>query len=214
MVFSKYIENPKYRIYVIISAGILALIVLVIGAWFVYNRYLSKQEQAATSEFAQIIEDYNMASTDQEINDLKEVITSVANKHKNSKLYPFLIAYKSDLELKQNNDKAAIDLLDIMFEKMDQNNPLYYTYAIKKALLKLDSKIDDLCNKGYNELKDLSNDIKNPLQDMATYYLASYELSKSNKDKAKELFDIIVLKNRQESSWYFMAKDKLESLLT
>ena len=47
---------------------------------------------------------------------------------------------------------------------------------------------------------------------MAIYNLGLNEFFKSNKDKAKELWQTIINKDKQDSSWYNLAKSRLESL--
>ncbi len=210
MVFAKYMENPKYRIY-IIAAGLTILFMLLgAGFWFVHKYFKTKKTQQATGELEQIINVQHSGSID--FKDMSDLITDIADKYKNTKLYPFFIAYKSEFELQQNNEKEAIELLDKMSDLMNSKEPLYYIYSIKKALIKLDSSIDDFHKQGYNELTVLSNDMNNPLQDMATYNLGVYELSKSNKDEAKKLFEVIILRDRKSSHWYSVAQDKLKFL--
>lgn len=212
MIFAQYIDNPKYRTYII--AIIIAAIVSALGAgsFFIYKYYLDKKSENATFKLAQIIDEYRKSSSLNEVKDLIQIIESTSKNYKNNKLYPFFISYESDLELKEANEKEAIKLSDEFLKLIDEKNPLYYSYAIKNAFLKLDSKDSHLNSIGYKELNNLANNVKNPLQDMVIYNLALYELFKSNKEQAKLLFEKIVLKNKESSFWYIMAKSRLESL--
>lgn len=212
MILAKYIEDPRYRIYLIVFVVLITLAASGAGLWFFYKYYENKRSQDITIKLAQFIEDYDKSSNLEDIKELQDVLTVISDKYKNSKLYPFLIAYKSDIELKQNNEKRAIELLDDMVNSFNVSAPLYYVYAMKRAFLKLNSKINSFNNQGYTELKTLSNDVNNPLQVMAIYHLGLYEFYKGNESEAKKLFETVLLKAKQSSGWYFMAKTRLRFL--
>ncbi len=215
MVYSNLVGNSKHRNYIVLLVMAFVLTALLGLSWFGYSYYKNKSEQAASQEFAKIAQEYSKKihlNNKDDLNDIEHILKAAAQKHKNSKLYPLFLSYQADALLKQNKYKEATEIFDTIVNSVKQNDPLYYAYSIKRALLKLDSKDAQLESQGYDELKELANNVNNPLQDMAIYNLGLNEFFKSNKDKAKELWQTIINKDKQDSSWYNLAKSRLESL--
>ena len=102
-------------------------------------------------------------------------------------------------------------LLKNNLDKLEYS-PYFDIYKIFESLLMIDSGEKD---KGYGQLKKLAFDTNNQFQDMALYYLGSYELAQGDKDSAINIFNMISnIKNIYNimSPWQMLAIYQLGDL--
>jgi hypothetical protein len=91
-------------------------------------------------------------------------------------------------------------------------SPYQNVYKTFEALLLIDH--GDTAA-GYQQLKKLAFDVDNQSQDMALYYLGTYELSQGNKDSAINIFNMIFSIrhiNQVMSPWQELALQQLGEL--
>ncbi len=204
-------------------AGILALAGLVGAAWAGYTWYKRSKEQGAYRDLAQSIDGYLKmrygASEMGKWADVEKGFEAGAGRNASSKLLPFFLAYQADALIEQGKLKEAIGLMDRSVSLLSPANPLYFLYAIKRALLKIDFSDAQTQQQGRKELDALMQDTTNPMQDMARYYSGVDALSQGDTAKAQNLFGQIRAHvpsqsgtEEADSLWYQMAQEKLREL--
>lgn len=195
------------------GAGLLALAGLFGAAWTGYAWYKRSQEQAAYKDLAQSIDGYVKvragARGSQNWVDVEKGFQAGAQRNASSNLQPYFLIYQADALAEQGKQKEAATLLDQALTKLDRSNPVYYLYAIKNALIKIDSSDAALEKKGREELSTLVQDKQNPLQDMARYYLGLDALSQGDTANAEKFLRQV---GQESTVWYKLAQDTLGQL--
>lgn len=209
-----YIQSfvNRYTKEIMIGIGIVSFAVAGgFGYWF----YRNQQEEAAQIAFATCIEEFNAARSNPS---LWPTLTLAAQtgyrQHNGSSLAPYFLALEAQSLVGQEKLSEAISLMDRVIGMISQRSPLYYLYAIQTARMKLDSEDTSIKNDGLKSLEALSQDTKNKNRDEALYYLANYCVSQGSLDRAKELFNQLVVAYPEgglaSSPWTVLAQEKLK----
>lgn len=162
------LDRYKLSDYLRYVFGIMILIAIAAGGWFAFEWNANRLNQAAQTDFSELVESYKNATTNldsEQINDLEKAFSISAEKHKRSKLYPYFLAYKAEALIWQNKLNDAVPVLSQsvkMLEEIDKENPLYYLYATKLAKLKMD--IPGQEEEGKAELDKLNKIKNNPFK--------------------------------------------------
>ena len=120
------------------------------------------------------------------------------------------MVYEADTLIHQGKIKEASVLMDKAVQEMDSQHPLYTTYALKRALLRLDSGDASLEKQGREELEALAQDKNNSARDSALYYSGLYAENRADKAQAEKRFKEIVDQAHEQSYWYQLAQNKLK----
>jgi tetratricopeptide (TPR) repeat protein len=195
---------------------LLFVAVLLLGlSWVGYRYYRSTVERAAYKELAESIDEYTKvtayATDETKLVDVERAFAAGAEQHRSSVLYPFFVVFQADVLIRQGKLAEGASLLDKAVGAMDRQHPLYYLYALKAALVKIDTKDAALEKKGRDELTSLSSNVANPLQDMALYYKALDADTRGEQDVARSIFKEIIAHNKKDSYWYQLADAKLNA---
>ncbi len=154
--------------------GLVVLAALCIAGWYGYSRYRGMQEQAAYKDLAESIDGYVKAhSLDQGAQkwiDVERAFDVGAQRHASSNLYPYFLAYKAEALVQQGKLKEAAGLLDTVVSKINTQQPLHSVYALKRALVKIDSDDELLRKQGKDELATIVNDPKSLVHTLAAHY--------------------------------------------
>lgn len=201
----------KYSNYFIALA---ALAALGAGGWFGYRLYVDKYEQSAYKDLAENIEGFQKAvssGNSARYLDVERAFAIAGDRHKKSKLYPYFLAYKADILGIEGKQKEAIETMNALLSSIDKKQPLYYLYAIKSALMKLDSSDEAVKNEGRTTLMQLAEDNQNPVRDMALYYRGLEAWQKGDVAEGKKFWNQIVMQGKKDSPWYRLAAEKMGS---
>lgn len=195
---------------------ILALMSALIAAgWFGYRWYSDRYEQAAYKDLAESIDGYHKALVSSQEGDrwtdVERAFTVGAERHQKSRLYPYFLAYKADALIHQGKQQEALAAMKSLTQQLPLDNPLYYLYKVKYALIKLDATDTATQQEGRQELIQFGQDVKNPVRDMALYQAGLDAWYKGNKEQAQKLWDIILNRSTKESHWYQLAQAKVRS---
>ena len=195
------------------TAGILVLAGLLGAGWLGYSWYMRSKEQSAYKDLAESIDGYTktrmMPGGAEKWVDVERGFRAGAERNPSTKLQPYFLAFEAEALLEQGKSKEAIGLLDKAVGMISRNNSLYFLYALKRALMKIDSSDEVLQKSGRQELAELAKDTANPVQDMARYYSGLDALSRGDTAAAKNFFQEV---GQPTSFWYQMAQDKLREL--
>lgn len=193
----------------------LAISALVSAGWFGYAWYNRSLEQAAYKDLALSIDGYikvqHAGSTPEKWTDVTRAFEVGAERHPSSKMHPYFLIYQADTLIAQGKLKEAIALMDKALLEIDRKQPLYTTFALKRALLKMDSDDASQQKQGREELELLSQDATNPMQDMALYYSGLDAENRSDKAHAEKQYKEIIAHKQERSYWYQRALQKVKA---
>jgi tetratricopeptide (TPR) repeat protein len=134
--------------------------------------------------------------------------------HSGSSLAPYFLALEVQSLIGQGKLNEAINSLDRVIGMISKNSPLYFTYAIQAARMKLDSDDESLKNNGLRDLEALAINLKNKNRDQALYYLAHYFAMQGSVDRAQELLNQLIVAFPEgglaSSPWTVLAQEKLK----
>lgn len=188
---------------------------LVAATFYGYRWYRAGQEQAAYKDLAESIDAYErittLADAEKELMDSERAFHVGAEAHRSSVLYPFFLAFEADALTRLGKVQEAAVLLDKAVKLMDQKNPLYYLYALKAALVKIDTQDATLEKEGRASLDSLASTAANPLQDMALYYGGLDADTKGDRARAISKYKEIITHGKQDSYWYQQADAKVKA---
>jgi hypothetical protein len=191
-----------------------ALFGLAAAGWYGYTWYKRGQERAAYKSLAETVEGYTKfvgGYNPEKLADSERAFRAGAQAHSSSGLYPFFLFFQADTLIEQDKLKEAVGLLDTALSKMSAKQPLYYEYALKRALVKIDVDDASLQKQGRDELETLMRDGANPSQDMALYYGALDAQARGDKITAAKRFEEIVAHGKTKSYWHQLAETQLKS---
>ena len=218
--FENFVEkNPK--LVSVIKYTVLG-IVLVYPAYLLYNRYTLNKERKAQLYFAESYAQYDKAlNTDLKgvggnnvelaWNDARSHFQSSREKHKSTDLSIYMAVFEAQCLARLGKIAEAKSLLKENLDKLEYS-PYQNVYKTFEALLLIDH--GDTAA-GYQQLKNLAFDVDNQAQDMALYYLGTYELAQGNKDSAVNIFNMISNIrhiNQVMSPWQELALQQLGEL--
>jgi predicted Zn-dependent protease len=218
--FENFVEkNPK--LVSVIKYTVLGIF-LVYPAYLIYNRYTLNKERKAQHYFAESYAEYDKALK----TDLKGVggknsglvwneacshFQLSREKHSSTELSIYMAVFEAQCLARLGKVAEAKSLLKKNLAKLDYS-PYQNVYKTFEALLLIDYGDTSA---GYQQLKKLAFDVDNPSQDMALYYLGTYELSQGNKDSAINNFNMIFNIrhiNQVMSPWQELALQQLGEL--
>ncbi len=143
-------------------------------AYVGFTYYKGTLSAKAYDVFMQRYVEYEKLSADNKAPS-QELIDSVARgyqEYKNSAYAGFFLALQAELQETQGNKQEALSSMTQAVGMMSSVDPvLYYTYATKLALMQLDAADPSIQTKGRQSLEKLALDSKNPVHDMAWFYM-------------------------------------------
>jgi len=212
MVTISSLFDDKRIYYGVIAAGCLAVASL---GWVGYRWYRVDKERAAYKELAEAIDSYGkiITTTDavDQLTDSERAFLASAEQHKSSVLFPFFLAFHADALIRLGKIREAADQLDIAVKAMDASQPLYYLYALKAALVKIDTQDVSLEKEGRAQLATLASQTSNPLRTMAQFYSALDADTQGDRTRAVSLYKEIIAQSKKDSYWYQLADAKLSA---
>lgn len=202
-------KRLSYGALVVVGLGLAA------SAFYGYRWYQAGKERAAYKELAGSIDSYEritmLADSEKELTDSERAFRAGSEAHSSSALHPFFLAFEADALLRLGKVTEAAQQLDKAVKAMDKQHPLYYLYAIKAALVKIDTQDATLGKQGRAELDTLGSMAANPLQDMALYYGGLDADTNGDRAKAVSQFKEIIKHGKKDSYWYQLADAKVKA---
>lgn len=205
----------NYSRELIIATGMLILGFI---GFYGYRTYRTYQEQAAQKVLSECIHEYEKAIIDSSLLPNAELVFKVGYEtHKSSKLAPYFLAYRADIVHKQDKKEEAFTLMNELLSIMPQSAILYTSYAIKRALMRMELADETQRKTGLEELQTIANNTNNDQRDEALYYIGLYHWSKDELAQAKLAWtDLIQLKKgdrAEQSPWAVVVQEKLAQIV-
>lgn len=143
-------------------------------AYLGFNYYKGTLSAKAHDVFMKHYTEYEKLSADNKAPS-QELIDSVSRgyaDYKNSAYAGFFLALQAELQAAQGNQQEALQSMTQAVGMISSIDPvLYYTYCTKLALMQLDAADPALQTKGRQSLEKLALNGKNPVHDMAWFYM-------------------------------------------
>lgn len=157
----------------LIVTSVLAIVAVVAIAYAGYRYYTNSLSAQAHDIFMQRYQEFEkLAEKSENSAQLAEKVATDYNDYKRSAYAPFFLALQSELSQLQGDKEKALDLMDkAMADMSSADRFLYYLYATKHALMQLDVSELATQTKGRQALEKLAMNTKNPMRDMAWFYL-------------------------------------------
>jgi hypothetical protein len=159
---------------VITFVGLIFLVAVFGAAYYGFSYYKARLSAQAHAIFMERYTQYEKLSTHNKTAD-KDLIDAVAKgytDYKNSSYGPFFLALQAEIYQAQGNKQEALQAMTQAVNGMSSRDAvLYYTYWTKLALMQLDAPEPAIQTKGRQALEKLALMGKNPVRDMASFYL-------------------------------------------
>ena len=200
-----------------LAAGFLAVSGLIAAGWFGYSWYMRSKEQAAYKDLAESIEGYSKARSSgapEKWSDVERGFEAGAKRNTSSSLQPYFLVFQADALVEQGKHKEAAALMDKTVSMLKRTQPLYFLYALKRALIKTDIADETIQKQGRQELAALTQESTNPLKDMARYYAGLDALHQGDRAAAEKFLGEIPAVSpvdQKPSVWYQMAQEALSA---
>jgi len=201
--------------------GIVAVCAFAAGvSWWGYQRYVLAHNQRAQWALSQQLEKFeSVLQTETEDRavwrDLEQGFEKAFELHRTSSIAPFFRAYQAEAAFRAGDPVHAYELLTLALDAMGKNFPLYYPYAVKRAVWLLGMPEETLIETlqgaplhevGIQQLKVLAQDQKNPDPGLAWYHLWQYGLVHNNKD----LTSMAAAKLQGIAHWEYVLHDSAD----
>lgn len=152
----------------------LALIVAGMLAYGAFSYYRSSLSEKAHEAFMRHYAAFEKISSENGTPS-KELLAAVAQdyaQYKRSSFGSFFLALQSEMQQITGNKQEALESMDKAIQSMSSVDPvLYYVYATKHALMQIDATDPSIQTQGRKTLEKLANTVKNPMRDMALFYM-------------------------------------------
>jgi len=186
---------------------VFALVGVLAGAWLGYSWYRRGKESAAYKDLSESIEAFaklrGAQASEEKWIDVSKGFSVGAQRHTSSSLYPYFLVYEADALLQAGKQLEALAFLKEALPLINKKNSLYYLYALKLALVRIDAGEEQ----GKEELATLARDAANPMRTMARYYQALLSESVGDTDETMRLFKEVGIDG--DSYWATLAQQKL-----
>lgn len=199
-----------------ISYGLIGLgIIAGASAGYVgYRWHVVNRERDAQKAFAESLQLYRTAFEKPELwSEVALAFEQGRMQHASSLLAPYFRAYQADALSYQNKTEEALTAVQDAVASLSTSSPLYYLYATKQALMKMDSAQKELAQAGLQELEALSQNSSNKQRDMALYYLGAYHQAHNNAAQARQVWQDLVTgfasQAEASSPWAALAQEQL-----
>lgn len=201
------ISTPVTIIAAISIVGVIAL-----GSSFAWYRMY--RERQAMERFVEAIENaYEPArsqNTADAWNEVENAFRAAFDQYKNASLAGYYLVYVSQALLEQGQHEAACQELDRAIDYIPRESDLYYSYALKLALMQIDATDQSIRQAGHNRLEQLARDAYNPMRDMARYYYGLQYFNQQDRDAAYTAWqDLLNQDDDTQSVWAERAHVKL-----
>jgi tetratricopeptide (TPR) repeat protein len=210
-VFDHYVGQFKYARHIALA---LLLVLALFGALFLsrwYESYRTEQAHATLAHAIELFERAEQENTNVLWEEADRAFSQGYSHYSGLSLAPYFLAFQSEIALRQGDAVKAREFLGKAVAMMSPKALLYTPYAIKCALMQLESGDPDLVEKGNKALHALAQDAKNPDRDMARYYEGLTLFESGDRPAAEKVWhDLLGGAQSADSIWAQIAQAKLD----
>lgn len=198
----------------VVAMGTVALLV-VVGGGLGYRWWSQYRTEHAHAELAKAIELFGRAEKENTANVWEEADRSFAQgyaQYASTSLAPYFLVFQSEIAARQGNSTKARTLLENALQAMSTRTPGYGAYAVKLALVQMDSAETAVVEKGKQGLQSIANDAHNPDRNMAIYYQGLHTFERGDRAAAEKIWQPLFGSQAADSLWSQFAQAKLDYL--
>lgn len=156
-------------------------LLLVLIGWWGYGKYAEARDRRAQLAFVEQLERFEAVRNNPDADSIaweaiEQGFARGYAEHSGSSLAPFFLAFQADVLLRKGHADEARATMDRAVASMPKNSDITSLYAIKKAVMELDSDNKEVSEKGKRNLLDLAQDSYNNSQGLAWYHLLQYAI--------------------------------------
>jgi predicted negative regulator of RcsB-dependent stress response len=190
------------------------LVLLLFAAMFLYRWYEDYRTEQAHGVLAHAIELFERAEQENTKvlwEETDRAFSQGYSSYSGTSLAPYFLAFQSEIAVRQDERVKARELMDKAVHVMARTAKLYGPYAVKLALMQIDSGEPALVEKGTSSLHALAHDSKNPDRDMALYYEGLRLFEQGDRSAAEKIWHTLVGDvHGADSIWAQIAQAKLD----
>lgn len=207
-------RRRRYIRYAIGAGACIVLLGTLIGLYRWYSVY---RERVAEKSLALCMDSFLTANRSMQPRwaDVAEQCAHEATTHTHSYLYPYFKALQTEALVKSDDMTHALEVMEVMHASMRSSDPLYNLFALKYALMQLDSADEAVKARGLEALKRLAENSSNLYTDAAQFYLGQYYWSNNQVDEARGVWKQLLSARRMEqgmtSPWAEIAVPKIDA---
>lgn len=184
------------------------------GVFFLYQWYENYRTERAHDALAHAVELFERAeqeNTNVLWDEADRAFSQGYSQYSNSTLAPYFLAFQSEIAARQGDAARARDAMEKAVRDMSSQAPLYSFYAIKLALMQIESDNPDMAEKGKKLLHALTHDVRNADRDMALYYEGLVLFEKGDRLAAEKIWRALIGSAQgADSIWAHIAQAKLD----
>lgn len=175
-------------------------------------KYFDASIESGNEQFS--IDSITFSSAQEKWKKVIEVFMKGYEENSNSSLAPFFLIFAADAHMRENNFSQSKELLEKAVPLI-KSNEVKTLYTLKLALMKIDgSDVQADHVAGFDMLKKIAEDSKNPLNDQALYILGEHFWFKRDFSLAKNYWNQLVLAygqgTKDPSIYASLAAEKLK----
>lgn len=186
----------------------------IVAGWWAYSFYTVKKTEKAHQVFVDCFAEFekNMSAQKGQArwDDVARAFDIAYQRYGSSVFGPSFLAYKASALINGDKLEDAIPVMQKAVDSVKHSSLLYPSYALKLALMKIDSTKQPLQQEGQALLKELADDDKNPQQDAALYYAGVQAMLHNDRAAAKTYFSKAVKVSPEHSGFRHNAQIKLD----
>lgn len=210
-VFDHYVRQFKYarQIALAFLLGLAVLAVVFLYRW--YEGYKTEQAHGALMHAVELFERAEQENTNVLWDEADRAFSQGYSDNSSSSLAPYFLAYQSEIAARQGDLAKARESMAQAVKKMSRKAPLYTQYAIKLALMQIESGDAKLVEAGNHLLHGLAHDAKSSDRDLALYQEGLLLFEKGDRAGAQKVWHhLIGSAHRAHSIWAQVAQAKLD----
>lgn len=196
-----------------VAGIIVAILVVDVVGWRWYSRRYNDRAQVALAQAIDLLDRARREKVSHLWEEAGSAFRDGYQRYGRSSLAPYFLAFWSDIALHQGKSSEALDLMNKAVIATPKSSKIYYPFAIKRSLMKIDVGVsngqDALAKEGKNELAALAKDKKNSQRDEAIYYLGLAAFDSGDLKAAQAIWKELDQFGKK-SLWAKIAQAKLE----
>jgi predicted negative regulator of RcsB-dependent stress response len=209
-VISDYARQRRNVRSLVVGASLVALLVAMIFGYRYYAGYYNQRAHSALASAIELYERAERENTKALWSDADRALGQGYKEYSNSTLAPYFLAFQAEIARLQGRADDARALLERALSILSKTSPLYNAYALKLAMMKIDSGDAGLVNDGTSSITALASDAKNRDRDMALYYQGLLAFDSGDRAAAEKSWNVLIEKYGAQSTWAQVAQAKLE----
>lgn len=166
------------RLWIAGTVFLLTALILWIG-WWGYGQYSQARDRRAQLAFVEQLERFEAMRINPDADPisweaLERGFARGYVDHSTSSLAPFFLAFQAEVLARRGSRDEALAMMDRAVAGMRKNTDVANLYAVKRAVMRLDSEHPEVSAQGKRDLLDLAQDSHNSSQGLAWYHLLEY----------------------------------------